>query len=149
MAVKHENSGACAKCGQIFNRFPGFNKELRLWFEGRQNKHPEFHIADAGRGEIDQERYFAKGGSDAHYGQSPHNYNCAIDTFFLINGAYNLEEKYFAMVLKDRPEWLNWYGDDNFINTKRYERPHFDRKDWKQLLKDGKLKLVEPRRAKA
>jgi hypothetical protein len=82
----HSNSGNCLGCAKIFNKYDGFYEPLKDWFFKIQAKYPDFHACCAGRGQVDQEAFFAKGASDAHWLSSAHNFNSAVDTFFLIDG---------------------------------------------------------------
>lgn len=138
--MRHENNGACSKCREIFDKFPGFDKELRSWFEDMQAKNQEFHCSDAGRGRIDQEIYFQRKASKAHYGESSHNFNSGLDTFWLINGVYNLSlELYKKKIEPHIPDWIQWgYRWRTFP-----EVPHFERKNWISLKEQGLIHLVE------
>lgn len=138
--MSHVNNGACDKCAEIMNKFPKFNLQLKGWFLIVQAKHTNFHCADAGRGELDQEAYFAKGASKAHWGQSSHNYNCAMDTFFLVNGAYSLDKALYAEIAAEIPEYISWYGAPD---AKFRELPHFEIREWRKLLIAGEISLVE------
>lgn len=137
---KHENNGACLRCLEIFARFPHFNSDLFNWFLMIQAKFPDFHISEAGRGKIQQEQDFNEGESHAHWGESAHNYNCAFDSFFLINGKYTLEKILYDKISPEIPDFVNWYGMPTAVF---YERPHFEKADWRELLKAGLVKLVE------
>lgn len=140
--LKHLNSGKCEKCIQIMDRYPGMNLDLRLWFALFQSKHPEAHISEAGRGVIEQEAAKAKGASKASFGESAHNYNCAIDMFEL-DGDLNIYEKewFEKVVAPEIPEYLVWYG---VPGSKFFELPHVELRNWKNLRDEGKVKLVEP-----
>ncbi len=136
----HDSSGSCPKCKEVFDRYLGFDSELKDWFFSVQKVNPDFHCADAGRGKIEQETYFNRKASLAHYGQSSHNYNCGIDTFFQIAGAYVLDRNlYEKQILPLMPDWIQWGAHW----TSFPEIPHFERKDWLQLVMDKKIKLVE------
>ena len=141
--MKHENNGRCAKCQLVLNRYPGFHKHFRNWFESFQLKHPEAHTSCAGRGELDQEACFIRKASRARWKESSHNYNAALDFFELggddIEQIY--EEKWFHEVLApELPEFLEWYGAPN---APFKEMPHVQLKNWKILRNNGTLKLVE------
>ncbi len=138
--AKHDNSGACPHCLEIFNKFPGFDEDLMQWFKDAQKETPSFHIAEAGRGRIAQEQDFDRGLSKAHYGESAHNYNCAIDTFFMVSGKYSLDESLFRAIAIGLPSFIEWYGSPN---AKFYERPHFEKTGWKELAESGLIFLVE------
>lgn len=139
--MKHVNSGACGKCAEIFNRYPKFNLILRTWFEKQQHAYHPFHISDAGRGHIEQETYFNRKSSLAHWGQSAHNYGCAIDTFFLIDGKYSLSVNlYNHYIIPSMPSWIEWGA-----RWKSFpELPHFELSGWRALAKTGQIVLVEP-----
>ena len=139
--MKHENDGACAKCQEIFDKYHGFYMPLREWFELMQLKYPEFHCAEAGRGKVAQTAFFVSGRSRAEYGKSAHNANAAIDTFFMVNGLYTLDQNRYDEVVKSLPDFIRWYGAPG---SPFYERPHFEVLNWKSLLKQGDLELVEP-----
>lgn len=137
----HTNNGSCLSCGRILNAYPKFNSLLRNWFLDLQAKHPEVHVSAAGRGRIAQESLFERKASRAHYGQSSHNFNAAIDVFRLLDGKYNLDEDWFneviAPALRDD---LVWYGRRDALF---YERPHIELKGWREMVKRGELRLVE------
>lgn len=138
---RHSNNKRCSKCAEIFDAFPKFNVLIRTWFEDIQEKYPEFHIACAGRGEFEQEAAFLRGASKAHYGESAHNYNLAIDTFWLIDGKYSLPVDYYDEYIKPEiPDWLEWGHTWKSFP----ELPHFELKSWKTLRDVGAQKLVEP-----
>jgi hypothetical protein len=138
--MSHVNNGACEKCIEIIEKYPGFNDQLKSWFLMMQAKTVNFHCANAGRGEIEQESYFQKGASKAHWGQSSHNYNCAIDTFFMVDGAYSLDKELFAEIAPEIPDYISWYGAPD---AKFYELPHFEIKEWRKLMAAGEVNLVE------
>lgn len=137
----HDLSGACPKCQQILNLYPGFDPSLQSWFEALQKTNPMLHLSQAGRGKIDQEALFSRGASKAHYGESAHNWNAAIDLFFLIDGAYNLNPLLFGQIILPA---LNasfcWYGR---VGAPYYERPHVELTDWNSRAQNGLLHLVE------
>lgn len=106
-----------------------------------QSDNPEFHCADAGRGQVEQEIYFRRGSSFAHWGESSHNYNCAIDTFFQIEGKYSLSlDLYIEKIKPNIPDWLEWAY---YWPGKKKEIPHFELKVWKMMKEMGAVKLVE------
>lgn len=139
--MKHDNSGACGHCKEIMNKYPGLDEDLRQWFAETQRQFTNFHIAEAGRGREAQEDDFNHGRSRAHYGESAHNWNSAIDCFFIVDGVYSLDESLFKIVTANLPSFIEWYGS---ANAKFYERPHFEKKNWKELADQGLLWLVEP-----
>jgi hypothetical protein len=145
----HQNDGNCAKCDDVFDKYPGFHAELRAWFKALQKKKPEAHVSCAGRGYADQEEAFQKGLSRAHYGKSAHNFNAAIDLFRLTatNGA-SYDKPWFrdtvgTAVFKnnaepDRKVELNWYGKPGASFP---ELPHIEVQEWKAECQT----LVEPK----
>lgn len=137
----HQNSGVCPRCQEIFDVFPNFNQSLRDWFLSFQLAHPEFHISCAGRGRVDQEALFARGASLAHYGQSAHNWNCAIDTFIELAGLdlYDLDH-YQNVLAPEVADFLNWYGTPHHPF---YELPHIELQNWTELKAEEQLELVE------
>jgi hypothetical protein len=142
--MKHTNDGKCAKCKEIFDRYPGFNQVLRKWFIDFQAKHPEAHISCAGRGFDEQEAKKAGGKSEASYGQSAHNWNCAIDTFVQLPGKdiYDLDW-YLNIFAPAVPYFLRWYGTKESAHD-FYERPHIQLREWRGLRAQGLISLVEP-----
>lgn len=145
--MSHANNGKCEKCAEIFEKYPGFNKQLRSWFVIFQAKHPEAHISCAGRGFEDQEAARNAGASKAHYGQSAHNYNCAIDLFVMDFKNYPNElypKKWFDTVLAPEiPFFLNWYGAPGQPFP---EMPHLEIREWRKLIAIGSAGLVEPKK---
>ena len=140
--MKHENIQFCQQCMNIFNRYPGFNENLKSWFFSFKEIHKEMHISCAGRGEIDQEAAFLRGASKAKWGESSHNYNCAIDIFVMIPGNNSIYPRdWFNNVLGPAiPNFLNWYGQPG---SPFYELPHIEVRGWKELVAQGIIKLVE------
>ena len=135
---KHLNgSGPCKKCIEIMNKFPNFDPTLKNWFITKQNQLMNCHISDAGRGKLDQEVYFQRGASKAHYGQSSHNFNAALDIFFIEkDGSLSYADNKYALLTLDLPDDIVWYGAPK---AKFPEKPHFELKDWKTKC----TKLVE------
>jgi hypothetical protein len=138
--LSHINSGNCPACLSIFEKFPGFYEPLKNWFFDIQSKNPTFHISCAGRGQVDQEAAFARGASKAHWLQSSHNFNAAIDTFFLINGQYRLDHNFYDQIAPQIDGSIDWYGKPG---SPFPERPHFEIANWRQLVADNTLKAVE------
>jgi hypothetical protein len=138
--MSHQNTGKCQACEGIFNKYPGFYEPLKEWFFYTQSVFPRFHVSCAGRGKIDQEACFSRGASKAHWLKSSHNFNCAIDTFFLVNGAYCLDESLYAAVVADLDPNIEWYGSKDAVFP---ERPHFEWLSWPQLVADGIISPVE------
>ncbi len=142
MALKHDNSGKCVKCLEIILRYPGFHEGLRNWFLDFQYMHPEAHISCAGRGKDDQEALFQRKASRAHYGESAHNYNAALDLFENTGKTSEIyETEWFHRILAlALPDWVTWYGRPG---SKFYELPHIEVAAWKELKEKGDLRLVE------
>lgn len=147
MIIHHTNDGSCQKCEQIFDRYPNFYGELRRWFCELQALHPEAHISCAGRGQHDQEQCFVSGASDAAWGHSAHNFNCAIDIWVNepVDGVpttkWMYPEKWFLQVLAPNlPVWVTWYGRHG---APFYELPHVELARWREHVLDGIVKLVE------
>jgi hypothetical protein len=140
--MKHENNGACPKCKEIIDRYPGFHPGLREWFESLQKELPEVHTSEAGRGAARQFECLKSGASKAKFGKSAHNYNAALDLFELSGDIKNIyEKKWFNEKLAPRlKDSIEWYGKKG---APFFELPHVELKGWRQLVKDGKLKLVE------
>lgn len=147
--AKHTNNGECQKCLQIFEKFPGFHQGLKDWFIEVQKNNSEAHISAGGRGKLEQEEYFKKGSSKAHYEQSSHNFNAAIDIFKLHDTGAEWPKAWFNNVIKLAVDShnttadfkINWYGQPG---SSFYELPHCEVSNWKELVKEGVLKLVEP-----
>lgn len=144
--MSHINNGKCARCAQIFDRYEGFHSGLRRWFEDFQSEHPEAHISCAGRGQQEQEADVLRKASRAHFGQSAHNFNAAIDVFELQGDIANIyEASWFTKILAPEiPSWLNWYGKPR---SAFFELPHVEVRIWKDLVQNGDLKLVEDKNA--
>lgn len=139
--MSHKNNGDCEQCNSILSAYPGMNETLKTWFKQKQKDTPTFHCCDAGRGRAEQETYFARKASNAHYGESAHNYNCAIDTFFQINGQYHVDKNLYLSIVSDLPNTILWYGRPP---APFMENPHFEIVGWKALAAEGTVKLVEP-----
>lgn len=139
--IRHQNNGSCAKCKQIFEVYPNFNRKLWSWFVNFQKDHPEAHISCAGRGMEEQEAKKASGNSNAHYGSSAHNWNAAIDLFCQIPGTDLYDEDWFKEVVGPAvPYFLNWYGAPGATYP---ELPHIEMRDWRGMKAAGELALVE------
>lgn len=137
--MRHANDGACLKCAKIFDTYPDFNGMLRSWFKFLQARYPEAHISCAGRGRIDQEAAYARGASRAHYGESAHNYNCAIDIFVNRPGDIYPKDWFLDTLVHEIPTFVQWgYEWKSFP-----EMPHLEVKNWKILKERGELQLVE------
>jgi hypothetical protein len=140
-APKHANTGRCPKCAATFDRYPGAHPGLRSWFVALQLAHPEAHISDAGRGAVRQEEYYYRGATRAHWTESSHNWNAAIDIFELRAGVAKWDQAWFDRVVDPALTVdLLWYGKPR---AKFRELPHVEVKGWKILASKGLLKLVE------
>lgn len=140
--MAHQNNGFCAQCLNVINRYQGFNENLKSWFFELQKRQPEMHTSCAGRGEQDQESCFMKGASRAHYGQSAHNFNVAMDLFVITPGSADIyPSSWFKNVLAPNlPSWIEWYGTPG---AQFYELPHVELRGWRQLKDNNSIKLVE------
>lgn len=142
--MKHVNNGRCPKCHEIIHRYSGFHEELLAWFMDLQERHPEAHVSCAGRGEIEQEGHYQVGRSKAHFGESAHNYNCALDLFEMWgNPKHIYENEWFQAVIRpeiEKHQWLNWYGSKD---AKFKELPHVEVRNWRELRDQGLIHLVE------
>jgi hypothetical protein len=105
---------------------------------------PEIHLSTFGRGAFDQRDCYKKGSSAAQFGESPHNYNAAVDVWFLVNGVYVADEKLYKEKLSGKiPDHLQW-PISYFRNGKvTIDWPHVQARDWKELVSKGILKLVD------
>lgn len=140
--VKHVNSGRCDKCLLIINTYPTFHVPLREWFFDLQTRVPDAHVAYAGRGKADQEAFFKQGTSKAHYGESPHNYNLAMDLFQLTNIGARFDMNWYQTVINPevkKPGFLT-HGLDW---PKFKDAPHVEVAIWREMIKNGTAKLVE------
>lgn len=140
--AKHENTGHCTKCSELFESFPGFHTGLYYWFIDLQSRYPDAHISCAGRGRAAQEECFIHGLSKAHFGESAHNYNAAIDLFQLgEDKAVIYNKNWFQKVVGNNLNGMwEWYGAPG---AKFREMPHVEVKNWKFLVKQKVLTLVE------
>jgi len=135
--AKHINDGKCSKCAEIL---VGIDPILIEWFKKFQAVHKDAHAAWGLRGKKDQEDAFAKGNSKAKWGESPHNYGCALDFFRLLQTGADWSISWFQgtvgpEVAKDQR--LEWGG--TWPKFKDY--PHVELRGWKELVKANKLKL--------
>lgn len=140
--MHHTNDGKCEMCQSIIDRYPGFDPKMRAWFEDFQSVSPEAHISCAGRGKADQEAAFSKGLSRAHYGESAHNYNAAMDFFCVLPGGTDIyNHGWFTHTLKPAlKDFLIWYGEPK---SSFFELPHVELIAWKDMVDQGFLTLVE------
>lgn len=147
--MAHLNNGKCPHCAEIFDKYPGFHPGIRAWFEALQKKQPMAHISCAGRGQTDQELFFRQGTSKAHYGQSAHNFNAAVDIFRLTLTGADYNRDFFRDVVGGAVTThnanpnnfiLTWFG---FPHSPYFELPHVELANWKELSLAAELKLVE------
>lgn len=141
--MRHVNSGACQKCFDIMSKYPGFYEPLGKWFFDFQKAQPEAHISCAGRGREEQETLFQSRRSRAHYGESAHNWNAALDIWENSGDIARIYEKlWFIDILQPAlPSWIEWYGRPGAAFQ---ELPHVQPANWKRLRDTGLLALVEP-----
>lgn len=139
--VRHTNNGRCLKCQEILDLYPGFHAELRMWFEAFQLRYNDAHVSDAGRGKKRQEQYLKAGSSFARWAESAHNWNAALDIFWLVAGkAYYGMELYNSRLKPALLPWILWGME---WKGKMREAPHVEVRDWKALAKNKTLSLVE------
>jgi hypothetical protein len=139
--MKHENNGRCEHCHELIDKYPGIDPKLLSWFEFFQTHHPEAHISCAGRGAKDQELCRLNKTSKARWGESAHNYNCAMDFFVELPNLYIYDKHWFETVLAPNlPDFLVWYG---LKGSRYFELAHVERVDWKDMREQGLIQLVE------
>lgn len=139
--TKHLNNGACPKCKEIMDRFPNMNQKLRQWFVDFQKQNPEAHTSCAGRGFQDQTNAKASGASRAKFGESAHNYNCALDLFVQLPKTDIYDKKWFQEKIAGKiPYFLKWYGEPG---SAFYELPHIEVREWRGLRVQNLAGLVE------
>lgn len=129
---KHVNIGTCPKCLEIRDTFPGFHVGLWDWFTKFQKNHPDAHISCAGRGKAEQEADFTNGVSHAHFGQSAHNYNAALDLFRItLAGGASFDNVWYrdTMAPGAKAAGFVWGGDFHTL----HDFPHIEVKDWAKL----------------
>ena len=147
--AKHNNSGSCDKCLEIFSRYP-VCPLIKKWFSYTQSLVPDAHISCAGRGQVEQETEFQRKSSNAHWKQSAHNWGAAVDIFQLTSdGKLSYDKDWFNKKIATSVEYfnklnqscsLNWYGAPG---SAFYELPHVEIKDWQKFKEKLGLKLVE------
>lgn len=137
----HLNNGRCPRCAEIKDRYPGFSRVLWSWFDFFQADHPEFHLSEAGRGKIQQEKDFSEGLSKAHYLESAHNYNAALDSFIQVPGLSMYDKDWYNRNLAPAlPKNIVWYGRPGCSFR---EFPHIELINWRELRDSGLLVPVE------
>lgn len=149
----HLNNGSCEGCKTLFDRYPGFHIGLRKWFLNIQNQYPEAHISCAGRGKLAQEECYKNKVSKSIWGQSPHNYNLAIDVFRQESKKSLFDRSWFEAVMLPFVVQQNmmddfqidWFG---MAGSPFYELPHFQVRHWRTLnfplVKDVEDDLTSP-----
>lgn len=108
-------------------------------------KHIDFTVTTGHRNKRDQEYAYDHGFSNAHYGQSPHNYwpSLAFDGYlFPIDVDDAARCRILAPVILDAAKTvgvaLTWGGDFPKITGRKFvDLPHFQLTDWKRIR--GKL----------
>lgn len=138
--MAHINNGNCPKCDELFDKYSGFHQGLREWFKKLQKKDSTTHISCGGRGKIDQEAAFNSKTSRAHYGQSSHNYNLALDIFRLTQNGAEWKGLWFRDVVgtavighnadPNKKFDLTWYG---MPGSRYFELPHVEVYGWKEM----------------
>ena len=113
--------------------------DLRRLIAGMHDAGLEFDITTTHRGAMDQEAAHGSGHSNAHFGQSPHNYipALAFDAYPVINGTVDVNDAAaldsFAVEVKAVAAKMAiaivWGGDWHSI----IDRPHFELANWKAL----------------
>lgn len=146
--AKHQNNGSCEKCAEILKRA---HPDLLKWFQPTQRKLPELHCCEGARGYAKQMEYFQAGKSDAPFGKSAHNYVpiVAADLFWIIDGRASWEPRlYDERLANEIPFFIRWYGDPSVSFKKGSkivrERGHVELRNWRQLLAQGQIALIEP-----
>lgn len=143
---KHENILNCLKCNEILIRYNGLHVQMYKFVHDLKMTDKSAHVSCASRGRVDQEVYFQRGASKAHYGQSAHNFGAAVDLFKLTEiGDLSYDKSWFNKIVctqvnlhnsASTNEPLNWYGAKG---SKFFELPHVELLNWKKL----NLKLAE------
>lgn len=137
----HSNTEVCPKCEELFAKYPGFAGDLRTWFSDLRKRCPEAHISCAGRGAADQNDCLRRGVSRAHWGQSAHNYNAAVDIFVMAGKSATWPTDWFIRNVGQRlTPRLKWYGEPG---SSYYELPHVEVADWRDQAAKGNFRLVE------
>lgn len=141
--MKHINNGECPKCKDILENPVGTHEDLVKWFISFQKDNADAHISYSYRNKEDQELFFKRKTSNAHYGESPHNYSpsLAIDVFRLSNtGLAEFIIDWYLTKVMPSAEASGLELGGKWIKLKDF--PHFQVAGWKQLVKDGKAKLI-------
>lgn len=137
--AKHRNNGKCEKCEELITE-KGVCYTLREWFTDLQEKNPQVHVSCAYRGKEAQEAAVERGASNAHYGESAHNYipSAALDLFRLTDeGKAEWDvEWYEEEIAPHIGSNLNWGGRWDF---KDY--PHVELTNWRHMVYTNQLIL--------
>ena len=130
--MSHINNGNCSHCLEIMETYAGFHEGLWMWFQEFQSTTPEAHISCAGRGKVEQESDFSKGVSKAHYGESAHNHNAAIDIFRLLLTGADWDRIWFETVMAPSAKnaGFEWGGD---WRGSLGDYPHIEAPEWESL----------------
>lgn len=136
----HENNGKCLGCQKKFDEHPGFNKQLREWFEKLQTEIPSAHISCAWRGKSEQENLWLRRATRARWPKSSHAYGLSFDLF--CNDGTNLYPMdWFDKIISPRiPPYITWYGAPG---SKFFELCHFEIKDWEKIASEKCLKPLD------
>jgi peptidoglycan L-alanyl-D-glutamate endopeptidase CwlK len=127
--VRHLNNGSCERCAEILK---DACPELQQFATDLQKQHPDAHVSCSYRGEKDQNDAFARGNSNARFGESPHNFrpSLAIDFFRLTQaGGASFDRPWFIAVLMPAARAAGLDPGGDFRSFKDY--PHVEVKDWK------------------
>ncbi len=145
--AKHENKLNCLKCTELLIKYNGCHQTIYNFVHTLRSSDNTAHISCGPRGRVDQEIYFQRGATRAHYGQSAHNYGAAVDIFRIDElGKLSYDKAWFNQVVgtevrlhndHSTKEPLTWYGKKG---SKFYELPHVELTNWKKMnlkLSDG------------
>jgi hypothetical protein len=146
--AKHENKLNCLKCTELLIKYNGCHQTIYDFVHTLRSSDNSAHISCGPRGRIDQEIYFQRGATRAHYGQSAHNYGAAIDIFRIDEaGKLSYDKTWFKSTVgrlvaehnQSQADKLTWYGAPK---SKFFELPHVELTNWKKMnlkLSDGPI----------
>lgn len=107
----------------------------------------DIEMTDAWRGMAEQEAAQASGNSNAHFGQSAHNYGAAFDATFVINGTLTWPDStnplwkiYGELALNNGLKWGGEFSTGAFKN--HGDMPHMELENWDK--QDFMLYETEP-----